>query len=65
MNDYIQSLSDTNKKLFFRIKNTILKIVKATSAVDFNQNCLREHLCPRSINGRHTGNRNRTIVSVE
>ena len=37
MNDYIQSLSDTNKKLFFRIKNTILKIVKATSAVDFNQ----------------------------
>ena len=65
MNDYIQSLSVTNKKVFYKIKNTILKVVKATSAVDFNQNCLREHLCPRSINGRHTGNRNTTTNTLK
>ena len=60
MNDYIQSLSHDNKKVFYKIKNAVLKIVKSTSAVDFNQNCIREHLCPRSINGRHTGNRSNT-----
>ena len=60
MNDYIQSLSVADRKVFYKLKNTILKIVKATSAVDFNQNCLRENLCPRSINGQHTGNRSST-----
>ena len=49
MNDYIQSLSHDNKKVFYKIRNVVLKIVKSTSAVDFNQNCLREHLCPRNI----------------
>ena len=40
MNDYIQSLSHDNKKVFYKIRNVVLKIVKSTSAVDFNQNCL-------------------------
>ena len=60
MHDYIQSLSFAEKKVFFKLKNTTLKVVKATSAVDFNQNCLRENLCPRSINGQHTGNHSST-----
>ena len=49
MNDFIHSLNCENKKTFFRLKSFNLKIVKAISAVDFNQNCIREHLCPRSI----------------
>ena len=38
MNDFIQSLSDANRKVFYKIKNTVLKIAKSISAVDFNQN---------------------------
>ena len=37
--------------------------MKAASAVDFNRNCIRENLCPRSIDSRHTGNRRR-ITSI-
>ena len=60
MDNFILSLSNSNKKVFFKIKNTIIKIVKATSAVDFNLNCLRENLCPKSINSRRTGNSKNT-----
>ena len=49
MNDFIQNLTNTEKKFFLKIKNLTLKIVKAVSAVDFNKNCLREHLCPKNI----------------
>ena len=62
MNGFIQSLSVANRRAFFKIKNSVLKIVKATSAVDFNQNCLRENLCPRSINGQPTGNHSTTNI---
>ena len=65
MNDYTQSLSNENRKIFFKLKNIILKIVKAVSAVDFNKNCLREGLCPRSINSRHTGSRRRITTTLE
>ena len=59
MNDFTRSLTNETRKDFLKIKNIILKIVKAESAVDFNRNCLRENLCPRSIIGRRTGSRKR------
>ena len=41
MNEFIQSLHSIDKKDFYKIKNTIVKVVKAVSAVDFNQNIIK------------------------
>ena len=38
MNNFVQTLVPENKKIFLKLKNLHLKIAKATSAVDFNQN---------------------------
>ena len=40
MNNIIHSLTEVNRKNFFNIKKTIVKVVKATSAIDFNKNCI-------------------------
>ena len=58
MNNIIHSLTEVNRKNFFNIKKTIVKVVKATSAVDFNKNCIRENLSPKSLYGQYTGNKN-------
>ena len=46
MNNIIHSLAELNRKNFFNIKKTIVKVVKATRAVDVNKNCIRENLSP-------------------
>ena len=57
MNNFVHTLGLTDKKVFFKLKNTIQKITRAVAAADFNRNCIRENLCPRSIRVRHTGQR--------
>ena len=49
MNNIIHSLTEVNRKNFFNIKKNIVKVVKATCAVDFNKNCIRENLSPKKI----------------
>ena len=38
MNNIIHLLTEVNRKNFFNIKKNIVKVVKATCAVDFNKN---------------------------
>ena len=59
MNNIIHLLTEVNRKNFFNIKKNIVKVVKATCAVDFNKNCIRENLSPKSLYGQHTGNKNK------
>ena len=49
MNNIIHLLTEVNRKNFFNIKKNIVKVVKATCAVDFNKNCIRENLSPKNI----------------
>ena len=53
MNNIIHSLTEVNRKVFFTIKKNIVKVVKATSAVDFNKNCIRENLLPKYISPKY------------
>ena len=54
---FLKHLTSEQTSKFRKWEGTNIKIINATYANIFNQNCLREHLCPKSIklSGR-TGN---------
>ena len=50
------NLHPSNKTLFRRFEQINYKHIETVHDLKFNQNCLRERLCPKSIkpNGRHS-----------
>ena len=46
---FLQELTVENKKKLRRYEDSYKRIIDATEAVNFNENCIREKLCPKSI----------------
>ena len=46
---FLQELTAENKKKLRRYEDSYKRIIDATEAVNFNENCIREKLCPKSI----------------
>ena len=44
-----QRLNEEEKKIFRKHEDSIKKTINATEAIVFNENCIREKLCPKSI----------------
>ena len=49
LNIFLQELTTDNKKKLRKYEDSYKRIVDATEAVNFNENCIREKLCPKSI----------------
>ena len=48
-NEFFNSLQHENKVHFRKIEKYSLKIISSTKAINFNNNCLREKLCPKGL----------------
>ena len=45
-NVFLNNLQDEEKSLYRKYEKTYFKIIDATKAMAFNENCIREELCP-------------------
>ena len=48
-NDFISNLSQDTKKYFRLYERFSMKVIDSEKAINFNNNCLREKLCPKGI----------------
>ena len=48
-NDFISNLSQDTKKYFRLYERFSMKVIDSEKAINFNNNCLREKLCPKAI----------------
>ena len=46
---FLQNLNEDNKRKFRKYETCCLNIINATKATCFNENCIREKLCPKSL----------------
>ena len=44
-----QKLSENEKKTLRKHEDSMKRVIDATEAIVFNENCIREKLCPKSI----------------
>ena len=49
-NVFLNNLQDEEKSLYRKYEKTYFKIIDATKAMAFNENCIREELCPNRLN---------------
>ena len=47
--NYFRFLTDDNKSKLRAYEKVCLRIINTKNAIRFNNNCLRERLCPKSI----------------
>ena len=47
-NLFLNNLRDEEKRLFRKYEKTYLRIITTTKAIAFNENCIREQLCPKT-----------------
>ena len=48
-NDFLWNLGTEHRKLFRQYENFSYRIINTTYAIKFNNICLQEHLCPKTI----------------
>ena len=46
---FLRGLSADNKKKLRKYEDSCRRLIDATQAIIFNENCIREKLCPKSI----------------
>ena len=49
LSDFIRNLNSNLRKSFRHYERLSLKIINTTYAIKFNNICLQEHLCPKTI----------------
>ena len=49
MNEFLVTLQDDTKAQFRKFEKYTLKSIDSRKAITFNNNCLREKLCPKGI----------------
>ena len=47
-NLFLNTLRDEEKRLYRKYEKTYFRIISTTKAIAFNENCIREQLCPKT-----------------
>ena len=47
LNNFLSNLDPENKMLFRQLEKLTYRKIKAINSINFNKNCIREHLCPQ------------------